>query len=254
MLRTITVAILLGFLIASSCNSVAMAGNDSYPYLWSGFATPLAGRSPEQRRNAAQAAAALNGTIIQPGQLFSFNRLVGARDSAKGYVEAPMIDMDGTLRDVPGGGICQLATTIYNAALLAGMKITERHPHSRAVHYVPPGRDATIVSWRKDLKFVNPHAIPLLLKVELSNDRLTVSLRAPGEKPFEVELHTDSVSVEPESAVVNEGDSGMPAQRGARGFSTVTRRLTTRNGSTAEEILSEDFYPPPSRLIAGETP
>ena len=227
---------------------------EPYPHIWSGFATQLAGRSPQQRHNAALAAAVLNGVVIRPGQVFSFNGLVGARDSDKGYVEAPMIDQDGTLLDVPGGGICQLATTIYNAALMAGMKIVERHPHSRSVRYVPPGRDATIVSWRKDLKFMNPHDVPLLLKVELSDGRLTASLRGETVKPFTVELRSDSVMVEPETAVVGGRSTRGKTQRGGPGYSVVTRRIVTRNGNATEEILSEDFYPPPSRLIADDSP
>lgn len=247
----IKAVILVLMLIALSSPAAAA---ETYSHLWSGFATPLSGRSPEQRRNAARAAAALNGTVIQPGRGFSFNKLVGARDSDKGYLTAPMIDMDGTLRDVPGGGICQLATTIYNAALLAGMQIVERHPHSRAVRYVPPGRDATIASWRKDLKFTNPHDVPLLLKVELSDERLTVALWGATEKPFTVELRSDSVSMEPETAVISGGRNGMKAQRGVQGYAVITRRITTRNGIVIEELLSEDYYPPPSRLIADGSP
>lgn len=243
--------ILMLMLIALSSSASAA---ETYSHLWSGFATPLGGRSPEQRRNVARAAAALNGTVIQPGRGFSFNEIVGARDSDKGYLTAPMIDTDGTLRDVPGGGICQLATTIYNAALLAGMQMVERHPHSRAVHYVPPGRDATIASWRKDLKFMNPHDVPLLLTVELSDGRLTVALRGAREKPFSVDLRSDSVSLEPETAVISGGRDGMKAQRGAEGYAVITRRITNRNGIVIEELLSEDNYPPPSRLIADGSP
>lgn len=235
--------------------SAPARGGDAYPHLWSGFSTSLAGRSAEQRHNAAQAGEALNGMVIQPGQTFRFNGVVGARDSSKGYSKAPMIDTDGSLRDVHGGGVCQLATTLYNAALLAGMAIVERHPHSRAVKYVPPGRDATIISWRKDLKFRNPHDVPLLLRVRTEDERLTVSFHAPAEKPFSVEIRGESIPLEPEAMVLTgKGRAGGAGQRGGRGFTAVTRRITTRNGVASEELLSEDIYPPPSRLIAGEAP
>lgn len=254
-MRRFRIAIILLFLFFVPFTSPAVqGGSDPFPHLWSGFATPLAGRSPEQRGNAARAAAALNNHVIPPGGIFSFNELVGARDSAKGYLEAPMIDGDGTLRDVPGGGICQLATTIYNAALLAGMRIVERHPHSRAVHYVPPGRDATVASWRKDLKFSNPHPFPILLRVGLSAERLSVSLRGPVERMFVAELTSDVVPVEPETAVAGAENSGKAPQAGGRGFSVITRRIITRNGVQSGETVSEDFYPPPSRLIAGGPP
>ncbi|MDD2335046.1 MAG: VanW family protein, partial [Geobacteraceae bacterium] len=162
----------LFFFLFLSSSSAGDCGT-FYNHLWGGFSTSLVNRSPEQRGNADRAAMDLNGIIIFPGAVFSFNDNVGARDSMKGYRPAPIINDQGGLSDIPGGGICQLATTIYNAALEAGLEIVERHPHSRSVSYVPPGRDATILTWRKDLKLRNPHSYPLLLRVVVAENRLT---------------------------------------------------------------------------------
>lgn len=232
---------------------VAALADAPYPCLWGGFATALENRSPEQRANVVRASLDLDGVLIPPGGDFSFNDHVGARDPMKGYRPAPIINDRGQLSDIAGGGICQLATTLYNAALEAGMVIVERHPHSRAVGYVPPGRDATILTWRKDLKLRNPHSVPLLLKVRVAGDRLTAGFWSVEEKRFRVTIHSDVIPLEPDTAVSGPGNRpGDEVQRGGRGFSVVTRRSVARAGSVTDEILSRDFYPAPSRILAGE--
>jgi len=258
LLREVGMRVVVIFLLAvtllmvSTSNPGPLAG-PAYPCLWGGFATSLAGRSPEQRNNARRAALDLDGLIIAPGGLFSFNLHVGARDTEKGYIPAPIINDRGGLADIPGGGICQLATTIYNAALEAGMEVVERHPHSRAVGYVPPGRDATILTWRKDLRLRNPHSTPLLLKVTVGDGRLTAAFWSVSERRFRVTIHTDFVPVEPETIVSSsEGKSGSLVQEGRRGSSVITRRTVTEGGVSREEIVSRDYYPAPSRILSGE--
>jgi vancomycin resistance protein VanW len=231
------------------------AAETLYTRLWGGFATSLAERSAEQCSNARRAALDLDGVIIPSGGILSFNDRVGGRDAMKGYRPAPTINDRGNLSDVPGGGVCQLATTIYNAALDAGMEIVERHPHSRAVGYVPPGRDATILTWRKDLKLRNPHPFPLMLKVGLQEMRMTAAFWSTSSKPFNVKIITDIIPVEPD-AVISAAGKGPDTivQSGARGFSVITRREIIRNGKSVEQILSRDFYPPPSRILSGAVP
>jgi len=237
----------------SSANAADFA--TSYSHLWGGFSTSLGNRSPEQCGNAGRAALDLTGRIISPGAVFSFNDNVGARDTMKGYRPAPMINDRGELSDIPGGGICQVATTIYNAALEAGLEIVERHPHSRSVSYVPPGRDATILTWRKDLKVRNPHSYPLMLRVEVTGNRLTAGFWSVVGKSFQVKISTDLISVDPEAAVsLADGQSGSIIQSGGQGFSVVTRRRVIRDEAATEEVLSRDFYPPPSRIVGRTEP
>lgn len=237
-------AILL--LLSAALAAAALCAETAFTELWSGFSTSLTNRSQQQRRNAELAGQMLNGTIIPPGGTISFNEIVGARDLAKGFVAAPNLNASGMLDDVPGGGICQLASTIYNAALLGGLKIVERHPHSRTVGHVPPGRDATIASWRKDLKLANPFTHPLMLTIDSRNDRLTASLRSPVSKPFRIRIVTEQIAVEPETVASRE----RQGQPGLTGFSTRTMRLVQQNGHETKEFISEDFYPAPSRILA----
>ncbi len=243
------------FLFALCPMKAAEGGNGGYTFLWSGFSTSLAGRSPAQMHNAGRAALDLDGIIIPPGGVFSFNELVGGRDREKGYVQAPMIDDLGYLQDIPGGGICQLATTIYNAALYADLEIVERHPHSRSVFYIPPGRDATIATWRKDLKLRNAHRRPLLLRISMKDQRMTASFWSIEAKPFQVEIHTDSIPLEPASvAAESAGKAGLWGQAGGKGFSVITRRCIREGGLVREQIISQDFYPPPTRILKGDGP
>jgi len=244
-MKPFNTTILLFVFVAFFCLAWA---ESPFSHIWSGFSTSLANRSAVQRRNAAIAGQSLDNAIIPPGGIFSFNELVGARDRAKGFVPAPHLNSSGTLDDAPGGGICQLASTIYNAGLLAGMKIIERHPHSRAVAHVPPGRDATISSWRKDLKMRNPFPHPLMLRISTNDDRLTASFRSTVTKEFQVEVRSSQIPLEPETVAGKNAGAGQP---GARGFSTRTWRIIRRNGVETNELISEDVYPAPSRIIAG---
>jgi vancomycin resistance protein VanW len=241
------------FLLFFSISQPTLSADDAFIHIWGGFSTSLQLRSDQQRHNTATAARDLDLVIIAPGETFSFNERVGARDTGKGYRAAPIITASGLLQDIPGGGICQLASTIYNAGLLAGMQVVERHPHSRTVGHVPPGRDATIASWRKDLKLKNPHPYPLQLRIALNQNRLTTSLYGPVEKPFSVELNVSQTRLVPDTVVVS-ATAYAPQQQGASGFSTETRRIIKENGQVRDELISQDIYPAPSRVFAGTNP
>jgi vancomycin resistance protein VanW len=241
------------FLLLFFISQPALAADDAFSHIWGGFSTSLQLRSTEQRHNTATAARDLDRVIIAPGETFSFNERVGARDTGKGYRAAPIITATGLLQDIPGGGICQLASTIYNAGLLAGMEVVERHPHSRTVGHVPPGRDATIASWRKDLKLKNPHPYPLQLRIALNQNRLTTSLYGPIQKLFSVEITVSRTRLLPDTVVVT-GTAHTPQQQGASGFSTETRRIIKENGQTRDELISQDIYPAPSRVLTGARP
>jgi len=122
-----------------------------YQYVFSSFETYQSGTAG-RNTNMTLACEAINGTILAPGDSFSFNEVVGPRTEKKGYQIATVFNDVGYGR---GGGICQVATTLYNTALYGNLKITLRYNHSQTVGYVPLGRDATIYTTKKDLRFVN---------------------------------------------------------------------------------------------------
>lgn len=220
---------------------------DQFLHFWGGFATSLSVRSPQQRHNTAIAAQDLDRLVIPPGGIFSFNERIGGRERGKGYEEAPFINAQGILQDTPGGGICQLASTIYNAGLQAGMTVIERHPHSRAVGHVPPGRDATISSWRKDLKLGNPHPYPLQLRIHVSRDRLSSSFRSTVAPPFTTEIVSIRHQIPPETVVRR--DKGGGSQPGLPGYRVTTSRIVSGAEGRREEPISDDTYPAPSRIL-----
>lgn len=157
---------------------------DSRPTELARFDTSLAGRTPGQRHNAAWAAKRLNGAVIQPRATVSFNERVGHWISSEGAARAP-VSFGGTLAVSWGGGVCQTSTTLYNAALLSGLTIVERHPHDVAPLYVPAGLDAAVAQGIADLKLKNPWPVPVRIHATAEGKRLTVRIEALGrvEKP-----------------------------------------------------------------------
>jgi vancomycin resistance protein VanW len=129
--------------------------------------------SPIQRNNIDIAARAVNNTVLEPGEEFSFNRVVGPRSDGKGYRPAPSYlgpDSPATV----GGGICLVSSAIYQAALEANCKIVERVPHLRTIASVPPGLDATVWYGRADLKFRNNFSVPIQIAAECKDNNLQV--------------------------------------------------------------------------------
>jgi len=121
----------------------------------------------------------INNTLVWPGEVFSFNEATGPRTPERGYLPAPII-LNGGFDVGYGGGVCQVSSTVYNAALLAKLPIIERHAHTKPVHYVPEGKDATVNYGYLDMKFMNNRDGPLIIKTTLQNGRIHVEFR--GEK------------------------------------------------------------------------
>jgi vancomycin resistance protein YoaR len=133
------------------------------------------GGVPNRIHNVQLVAHLIDGALIAPGATFSFNQTTGARTAAKGFLEAPVI-VNGELTTGLGGGVCQVSTTVFNAAFVAGLKITARTNHALYISHYPQGRDATVNYPDVDLKFVNDTPHWLLLRTFVGSYSLTVSL------------------------------------------------------------------------------
>ena len=133
------------------------------------------GGIPNRIHNVQLVAHLIDNTLIAPGATFSFNGTTGARTAAKGFLEAPVI-VNGELTTGLGGGVCQVSTTVFNAAFEAGVKITERTNHALYTSHYPQGRDATVNYPDVDLKFVNDTGNWLLLRTFVGSYSLTVNL------------------------------------------------------------------------------
>jgi len=140
------------------------------------FSTEILNDDDDRVHNIKTAAEDINHTVLEPGAVFSFNKIIGRRTESKGYEEAPILLGNGEKGEGTGGGICQVSTTLYNAALKAELKIVERHRHSEQVPYVEEGKDATVVYNSKDLRFKNNRDYPIEILVSVQDGEVTVKL------------------------------------------------------------------------------
>ena len=172
--------------------------------------------------NIRLSAQAINNLVLNPGDSFSFNRVVGPRTAQRGYKPAPVI-VRGEYSEGIGGGICQTSSTLYNSVTAAGLRVTLRYSHSKEVTYVPAGRDATVSWGGPDFRFVNSIDKPILIKAHVGNGFITISIYttpdakvtpryvppAPRSKPKQVEVNPDKPSNgKPSNGSAPGGDSG----------------------------------------------
>lgn len=144
------------------------------------FVTDLSARSEVQKQNIMRAADALSGIVLESNEVFSFNEQVGPYTEDKGYKpERSFVNKE--VQQSPGGGVCQVASTLYNAVKRAGLHVVERVPHSQEVESVAPGMDATIAYGVADLKFKNPYPYPVKIVSTISKDQLKVEIFGRGE-------------------------------------------------------------------------
>lgn len=140
----------------------------------------LSSLTPIQKSNIELAVRAINGTVIKPGEEFSFNRVVGPRSERRGYREAASYVESQSVPTL-GGGICLVSSALYGLALQAGLQIDERVAHSRTVRTIPPGLDATVWYGQADLRFKNTLSCPIQLAAD--QDRMAVTISFLSRKP-----------------------------------------------------------------------
>lgn len=207
------------------------------------FDPSLAGRA----ENIRLAASRFDGVLLKPGETLSFSQQLGPVTEQAGFKDAIVI-LDGQFTPGIGGGVCQVSSTLYNAALHTDLQVVERRNHSLPVHYLPPGLDATIADDYIDLKLRNPGPGHMLIKTEVGGGKLTVRLfgDAPANRtvklesrvlqtyPFERKVVDDPALPEGETRVKMPGDSGKTA--------VVLRRIFEGQKLVREEVISRDTY------------
>ena len=139
------------------------------------FSTKFTKKPKARNHNMKLASIALDQYVIEPGQTFSFNEVIGYAGPEQGYKIATIL-VNGKEEKAYGGGICQVSSTLYNAALEAGLEIVERHPHSKEVRYVEKGKDAATSYGTKDLKFKNNFPYPVIINTYISEDTFTTEI------------------------------------------------------------------------------
>ena len=218
----------------------------------------------------------MNGTIVQPGGTFSFNEAAGDRTLANGYLEAPEYVYSKEVMGV-GGGVCQASTTVYQAAVYAGMTIVDRSPHSMEVNYSDYGKDATVNSvkgHRVDLKFVNNTAYPIYIKSAVESKdgqrnrlvtRVTIygPYRGKGVK-YDFDVQTEPIPAPTDAQIVVDKDAEYVIyeteeyeyQKAKDGIKVTSYQVRYESGVEVDRVyLDTDTYDPkPQILYIGATP
>ena len=165
-----------------------MIGQEAFPDLLSSFPTYYNTRDKDRTTNLILAANKINGTVVMPGEVFSYNTVVGERTIAAGYKEAP-IYVNGQVEDGLGGGICQVTSTLYNAVVYANLEIVERSNHQFVPSYVTASRDATVVYGSIDFKFRNNRNYPIKILCSVSNGVVNFQIYGlKTDNEYEVEI------------------------------------------------------------------
>ncbi|HEY0468839.1 MAG TPA: VanW family protein [Polyangiaceae bacterium] len=222
----------------------------------SSFETDFAHHAGPRAINIATAARYLNGSVIGPGETFSFNRAVGSRTVERGFTEAPQIVAD-ELEPGVGGGVCQVASTLHGAAVYGGFEILQRRSHSRPSGYTPLGLDATVIDGELDLKLKNPYDSALIVHAFLPTPTtLRVELLgrdAPGKVEHFYQIKEKHEFVR--RVVVEPGfepNQSKRHQKGIRGYDVVsTVRTTYPNGQRRFRTYTSTYYPVPEVYWVG---
>jgi vancomycin resistance protein YoaR len=208
----------------------------------------------DRTHNLKVAIGILNRSIVKAGGDFSLNDVLGPRVTEKGYRDAPIF-VNGEIEPSTGGGVCQVASTVYNAALLANLEVKERHHHSRPVDYTPAGRDATVYYGQLDLKFTNTLKNPLMVLGDVSGDKLTITLIGARDDKTKVQIvrtayaslgHGKKEFLDPTlppgtRQVETKGYNGAKA--------TIVRRVMNGDEVAKEEVLHADTYTPMTTVV-----
>ena len=235
--------------------TVADLGEDIFGYKISTYPTKYDITNTNRATNLEIAANKINGTVLAPGEIFSFNKVVGERTSKNGFKEAVLYS-DGELDYGIGGGICQISSNLYYAVLLANLEIVERKNHSMTVNYLPIGCDATVSYGSVDFKFKNSRNYPIKIVATVNSGLITISIYGVQEaNECSVDIVVETTQKD-DFETVYERTTSIPAgtevikQTGKYGYKCSTYRVLYQNGQQiSKDLLSTDTYKPQKQII-----
>lgn len=217
------------------------------------FQTTLPDPLPGEEVNVAIGADKLAGAVVKPGEVFSVNHRVGPYTEEHGFKKGPTYAGTKVVQTI-GGGVCKISTTTYNAAVLANMKIIERHPHGMLVPYVPEGQDATVLYDYKDFKFKNNTDHPILIWADTKDNTLYVGIYGQGTPP-KVTWHHQFINRQKMPTIYRYNPDLQPGEEkiiipGADGV-TVKSWVTVEysDGKVESVQRGTDYYKPMPQVI-----
>lgn len=232
-------------------------GSEAFPDLLSQFTTSFTSSGANRATNVRLAAGKINGTVLMPGETFSYNQVVGKRTRAAGFREGTAYFNGQVVQEV-GGGICQVSSTLYDAVLYANLEIVERYNHGFNPGYVKAGLDATVSWGGPDFKFKNNRNYPIRIVCDSSGKKLRIyiyGLKTPEDCtvvldarylstiPYKTIYQTDSSLATGESKVI---------QSGSNGCKTATYKYVYNASGTliSSDCISRDTYNPHNKVVA----
>lgn len=231
-------------------------GPEAFPNLLGTYSTTFSTRNVNRSTNIRLATQKINGTVIMPGETFSYNQVVGKRTVAAGFKSAAVYS-GGEVTTGIGGGICQVSSTLYNSALLANLEIVERHNHGFDTGYVPSGRDATVSWGGPDFKFKNSRNYPVKIIATVSGGRISIEifgLKSDNEYEVEIQSYITQYikykTIQKNDATLAKGQTKV-IQNGSNGCKSVAYRILKLNGEVVSKtLLSRDTYNPHNKIVA----
>ncbi len=224
------------------------------PVLMASYQATLPDPILYERQNISQAAGYLRGAVVQPGKVFSLNSRIGRRSAERGFKPGPMYS-GGRIVPVVGGGVCKIASVLYNVAILANQEIIERHPHSMTVPYVPPGQDATISYGSKDFKFRNTTASPVLIWARNTGGTLYIAFYGTAKPPRVRWIHktlrqSDTWTEYVNDPVLPKGSEKVVFE-GLKGITVHSQLVISgKDGKAVIKDLGISAYRPGPRIVA----
>ncbi len=207
--------------------------------------------------NQAEAARRINGTILKPGETFSFNKIVGERTEANGFTSGFVIN-GGVFREELGGGVSQVATTAYNAAFFAGLDDIEHHPHAFYIDRYPVGREATIYYGSLDLQFRNPYKTGVVIRAWVDKSTPGTSgkmnVEMYGTKVYEVKSRQSERYNFRAPGKRYDDTSACVSQSPVTGFDIDIHRDFYQNGKRVKTEKDTAFYQAADTVVCGKKP
>lgn len=230
-------------------------GAEAFPDKLATFQTNYSASNTNRTTNLKLAAEKINGTVLLPGEEFSYNKIVGERTIQAGYKEAAIYS-NGEVVDGLGGGICQISSTLYDAVVKANLEITERRNHQFVTSYVGAGKDATVVWGSQDFKFKNTREYPIRIEATVSGGVVTVTVWGVKEEiEYDIAIETKQIATISYTTQYIE-DSSLPVgtevvkQAGSNGRKVEAYKVVRLNGQiVSTTLLSTDTYNAMKRII-----
>lgn len=242
-------------IITKPAKTTREIGTEVFPDLLATFSTKYQASNVNRTTNLILAANKINGTVLLPGEEFSYNKTVGERTVAAGFKMAATYS-GGKVVDGLGGGICQISTTLYDAVIMANLDITERRNHQFVTSYVGGGRDATVVWGSQDFKFKNTRKYPIRITATVQGGVATVQVWGVKEEvEYDITIETKKTATIAYTTQYIQTSSLLAGQQkvvqaGNNGSKYEAYKVTRLNGQViSTTLLSKDTYNPMKKIV-----